>query len=105
LYGLAAFVVPFILAVLWIIESLEPERKKSFDLKITSPDPVKIRGDVEAILRGAGTTFELRSAGAKDLAYEVELPYKLRTDRLANAILRLEEGNDTEVSWEEKIKK
>ena len=105
LYGLAIFVVPFILVVLWIIESLEPERRKSFDLKITSPDPVKIRGDVEAILRRAGTTFDLRSAGAKDLAYEVELPYKLRTDRIANAILQLEEGNDTEVSWEEKVKK
>jgi hypothetical protein len=33
------------------------------------------------------------------------LPLSVRTDRIANAILRLQPGGETEVSWEEKKKK
>ena len=107
LYGLALFAVPFILAVLWIVESLEPELKKTFELKISAPDPSPLRADVEAILRRSGIKFELRSAGAKDLVYETQLPLSVRTDRIANAILLLQKdgNNDTEVTWEEKKKK
>jgi hypothetical protein len=107
LYGLAAFMTPFILGVLWIVESLEPERRKTFDLKITAGDPALLRADVEAILRRSDIKFELRSAGAKDLVYETHLPYAVRTDRIANAILLLQNngGGDTEITWEEKKKK
>jgi hypothetical protein len=105
LYGLALFVTPFILAVLWIVESLEPEMRKTFDLKITAADPSTFRPDVEAILRRSGIKFELRSAGAKDLIYEANLPYTVRTDRIANAILLLQPNGETEVTWEEKKKK
>jgi len=107
LYGLGLFAVPFILAVLWIVESLEPELRKTFELKISAPDPSTLRADIEAILRRSGIKFELRSAGAKDLVYETELPISVRTDRIANAILLLQKNgtNDTEVTWEEKKKK
>ena len=105
LYGLAVFATPFILAVLWVIESLEPERRKTFDLKITASDPSPFRSEVEAILRRAGIKFELRSAGAKDLVYEADLPYTVRTDRISNAILMLQPNGETEVSWDEKKKK
>ena len=105
LYGLAVFTTPFILAVLWIVESLEPERRKTFDLKIAGPEPSVLRPEVESILRRSDIKFELRSAGAKELVYEAELPYSTRTDRVANAILLLHKGNETEVTWEEKKKK
>lgn len=107
LYGLALFAVPFILAVLWIVESLEPEQRKTFELKISAPDPSPLRADIEAILRRSGVKFELRSAGAKDLVYETQLPISVRTDRIANAILLLQKNgsNDTEVTWDEKKKK
>jgi hypothetical protein len=105
LYGLAVFATPFILAILWIVESLEPERRKTFELKITAADPSTFRTDVEAILRRSDVKFELRSAGAKDLIYEAELPYKVRTDRIANAILLLQPNGETEVTWDEKKKK
>jgi Domain of unknown function (DUF4956) len=106
LYGLALFAVPFILAVLWIVESLEPELRKTFELKVSAPDPSPLRAEIEAILRRSGIKFELRSAGAKDLVYETELPISVRTDRIANAILLLQKnGNDTEVTWEEKKRK
>jgi hypothetical protein len=105
LYGLAVFATGFILAVLWIVESLEPEQRKTFDLKIVAPDPTVLRADVEAILRRSGVKFELRSAGAKDLIYDASLPVSVRTDRIANAILSLQPNGETEVAWEEKKKK
>jgi hypothetical protein len=106
LYGLAAFATVFILAVLWGVESLEPERRKTFDLKIAGgEDPNALRGAVESILRRYDITYEMRSTGAKELVYEAELPLNTRTDRVANAILNLQPGNGMEVVWEEKKKK
>lgn len=105
LYGLAAFAALFILGVLWVVESIEPERTKVFELKVTTGDPASIRSDVEAILRRNHIKYELRTAGAKDLVYEAELPFNTRTDRLSNAILLLDQKQETEVVWDEKKKK
>jgi hypothetical protein len=105
LYGLAAFSAVFILAVLWAIESFEPESRKLFELKVTTHEPTAIRGEIEAILRRHDIKYELRSAGAKELIYEAQLPFKVRTDRVANAILQLQPGGETEIAWEEKKKK
>lgn len=105
LYGLALFTTLFILGMLWVVESVEPERRKTFELKIAARDPAALRAEVENILRRSKVKFELRSAGAKELCYETELPLAVRTDRIANAILKLEPGGETEVSWDEKKKK
>jgi hypothetical protein len=105
LYGLAAFAALFILGVLWVIESLEPERTKTFELKVTTGNPSTMRGEIEGILRRYHVTYELRTAGTKDLVYEAELPFNSRTDRVSNAILRLDTRHETEVVWEEKKKK
>ena len=105
LYGLAAFATVFILAVLWIVESFEPEQLKKFELKITGSDPTALRGDIEAILRSYKIQYEMRSAGPKELCYETELPFDVRTDRVSNAILLLQPGNEMEVGWDERKKK
>jgi uncharacterized membrane protein YhiD involved in acid resistance len=105
LYGLAIFGTLFILGVLWVIESLEPERRKMFDLKVTANDPSAIRSEIEAILRRHDVKYELRSAGAKEIVYQADLPFNTRTDRVANAILLLQPNGETEVAWEEKKKK
>lgn len=105
LYGLAAFATIFILGVLWIIESLEPERLKTFDLKVTGVDPTTIRNDLEQLLRRNKVKFELRTAGPKELVYEANLPLSVPTDRISNAILKLQPTGETEVVWEEKKKK
>jgi uncharacterized protein DUF4956 len=105
LYGLALFSTIFVLAILWVVESLEPEQRKTFDLKVVAPEPSTLRSEVEAILRRSNVRFELRSAGARDLVYETQLPFSVRTDRIANAILQLQPGHETEVSWEEKKKR
>jgi|RhiMethySRZTD1v2_1073278.scaffolds.fasta_scaffold67773_5 hypothetical protein len=105
LYGLAAFATVFILGVLWVVESLEPERRKTFDLKVTDSDPSSLRSQIEAILRRHKVTYELRSTGPKELTYEAELPLEARTDRISNSILQLKPGSEMEVNWEEKKKK
>jgi len=105
LYGLAIVATLFLLVVLWVVESAEPERRMTFDLKVTTEEPADLRNRVEAILRRYHIEYELRTLGQKELVYETELPMEVRTDRVANAILALREGNDTEVVWEEKKKK
>lgn len=105
LYGLALFATLFILVVLWIVESLEPERRKTFELKVIAPDPTSMRSSVEAILRRHDIKYEIRSAGAKELMYEAHLPLDTRTDRVSNAILLLEGDGEKEIIWEEKKKK
>lgn len=105
LYGLAVVAMLFILAVLWVVESLEPERRKTFELKIVGHEPTELRGAVEAILRRNHVMYELRSAGPKELCYEADLPLDARTDRVANAILGLQPGNGIEVVWDEKRKR
>lgn len=105
LYGLATLSAGFLLVLLWAIESVEPEKRKVFDLKVTDPEPTELRPRVESVMRRYGVEYELRSAGQKDLIYEAELPFDLATDRVSNAILALKEGNELEVLWEEKKKK
>jgi uncharacterized membrane protein YhiD involved in acid resistance len=105
LYGLAVFAALFSLAVLWVVESLEPELRKTFELTVTTADPTKLRDDVESILRRFRTTVELRSAGPKELVYEASLPMNVKTDRVSNAILKLKTEGETQVVWNEKNKK
>lgn len=105
LYVFGAVATLFILGVLWIIESLEPERRKTFELKVTASDTDAFRPDVEAILRRYDVRYELRSAGLKELCYEVGLPLEGRTDRIANAILLLNPKEEIGVVWDEKKKK
>jgi uncharacterized membrane protein YhiD involved in acid resistance len=105
LYGLAVFATLFMLAVLWGVESLEPELKKMFDLTVTTPEPGQLRDGLESILRRYRIEYELRSARDKELEYETSLPMDVRTDRVSNAILKLKTGGETQVAWTEKKKK
>ena len=105
LFALAAFGTLFILAVLWAIESFEPERRKTFELKVAAAEPAGLRADVEAVLRRYDIKYELRSAGPRELMYETNLPLNVKTDRVSNAILLIDAEGEKEVVWEEKKKK
>jgi hypothetical protein len=102
LYGLAVFATVFLLAVLWAVESIEPELTKHFELKVSTGDPAALRTDIEAILRRYHVKFELRTLGQKEVVYDTELPLHTRTDRIANAILGVGKNAETEVAWDEK---
>ena len=105
IYGLAVFSGVFILGVLWVVESLEPEARKLFDLTITTPAPTALREQVESILKRFRIAWELRSAGDKELVYEASMPMDTRIDRVSNAILKLKTDGETQVVWNEKKKK
>jgi len=102
LYGIAAGSTLFILVVLWLLESLQPEAQKRFELKIKGKGIDDLRPRIEPLLRGKAKRFEARTTGPGELAYEVFLPANVRTDRLSNAILALDPDGKIEVEWDEK---
>jgi hypothetical protein len=102
---LAGFATVIILGVLWAIESLEPEERKVFNLKVKTKDGAELRRRIEGLLQQFGVRYELRTQAAEEICYEVKLPWGTRTDRVSNAILRLDRDRTTAVEWEEKKNK
>ena len=102
LYALASLGAAFVIGVLWVIESLEPERRKVFTLKVSAEQPNELRAPLEQLLRRHHVPFELRTESNEEISYEVQLPLSGRTDRLSNVIRHLEPGTPTAVEWEEK---
>jgi hypothetical protein len=102
LHALAAAGTAFVLAVLWVVESLEPARRKAFTLRVKAADPAAIRPDIERLLRRSQARFELRTSAADEVCYEVLLPYEQRTDRLSTEISGLDPDGQAAVEWEEK---
>ncbi len=103
LYLLSAFAAVFIMAVLWVIESFEPEAYKLFLLKVTTSDAKQIEPQIEALLRRQKVTSELRTSSAEEVSYEVHLPIDKHTDALTKTILGI--SGATAVDWAEQKKK
>lgn len=101
-YGIAVGATAFILPLLWGLESFEPDPKKRFDLKVTGKDVGSLRADVERVLRDLAVSFESRTLGHDEIAYDVQLPIRRRTDRVANALVAMGNEKDVEltVEWE-----
>jgi hypothetical protein len=101
-YGIAVGATAFILPLLWGLESFEPDPKKRFALKITGKEIGAHRPEVERVLRDLGVAFESRALGQEELGYNVELPIRRRTDRVANALLAMGKEKELEmtVEWE-----
>jgi uncharacterized membrane protein YhiD involved in acid resistance len=102
LYALAAFSTLFIGAALWVIESFE-EGTKRFDLRIKAgKDTDAMRPKFEEILRRHKLKFELRTSSDDEVCYDVQVPLELPTDRVSNAILKLDPEGHASVEWSEK---
>jgi len=104
LYALAIFGTVFVLGVLWVVESLEPERYKVFLLRVKAKDPGALRPELERLLRRHRCEFEIRASANDEISYEVRLPLDRRTDRLSDAILAIDESSETAVEWDEQKK-
>jgi hypothetical protein len=102
---LAAFATTFILALLWIVESFEPQPTQLFTLKVKAKDPAAIKPKLDALLARYRFEVELRGTSPEELHYEVRMPSKGKTDRLSERILKLDPETVTEVEWEEKKEK
>jgi hypothetical protein len=102
IYWIAALSTLFILAVVWVLESQEPESVKDFLLKLKGKDTGRLKDGLEKMLSKNGVRYELRTSSQDDLMYSVRLPLTKRTDRLTNAILELGEPQDLSVEWSDK---
>jgi uncharacterized membrane protein YhiD involved in acid resistance len=102
LYALTMFSTLFIGGALWVIESLDQGLKR-FDLKIKAgKDTDSMRPQFEAILRRYELPFELRTSSDEEVCYDVQVPIETRTDRVSNAILKLDPEGHASVDWAEK---
>jgi uncharacterized membrane protein YhiD involved in acid resistance len=99
LFWVSPFATLFLLVLLYILETSEPEAAVRFLLKVTAEDAARIRRSVEAALRRQHLQYELRSWASGELHYAVEVPFGRKTDAISNAIVAL--GKDVSVNWEE----
>jgi uncharacterized membrane protein YhiD involved in acid resistance len=99
IYWVAAVSTLFILGVLWVLESFEPERHKDFLLKIKTKESPGLQDGVEGVLRKNGVKYELRTSSPEDLTYSVNMPLSRKTDRLTSAIQGLRSRSDMAVEW------
>jgi Domain of unknown function (DUF4956)/MgtC family len=101
-YALAVFSTVFLVAALWVIESLD-EGMKRFELKITAgKDSDSMRPQFEEILRRYKLKFELRTSSDEEVCYDVQVPLELRTDKVSNALLKLDPEGHASVEWTDK---
>ncbi len=105
LWMLAAFATAFVLAVLWAIESFEPQTRQTFLLSVKAKDPAALRPKLEQLFARHRIPFTIRTASKEEMTYEVQIPFERKTDRLSNIILALEADNASAVNWEEKKEK
>lgn len=102
-YAMAVFSAFFILLVLWVIESFEPEGKKLFELTIKMGDDTDgRRKEFDGILRKYHVDFDLLTSSDEEVSYEVWVPLEMQKERLANAILKLDPEGHASVEWVEK---
>jgi Domain of unknown function (DUF4956)/MgtC family len=106
IYWVAAVSTLFILIVVWILESQQPEGHKDFLLKIKAKESPALQPGIEDLLRRNRIPYELRSSSQDDLTYSVHLPLTKKTDRLTNAILALRDKSKNKdemaVEWSDK---
>ena len=104
IWMLAVFTTVFVVGLLWFVESFENARA-AFDLKIEAKDPAALRPAVEELLARNRLEFSMRTISNEEVIYEVQLPIDKKTDRLSNAILKIDPENATGVEWKKKEKK
>ena len=102
LYALAGFSTAFLVGALWVIESFEQGIKR-FDLRIKAgKETDALRPQIEEILRRYRLKFELRTSSDEEVCYDVQVPLEMRTDRVSNAILKLDPEGHAAVEWADK---
>ena len=106
LYALTVFATVFLIGLLWVIESFEPKTGKQFDLRIKiGKQTDELRPQIETILRRYRVPFELRTSSDEEVSYDVAVPLEVQTDRVSNAILKLDPEGHAAVEWNEKKQK
>ena len=102
-YVIAVFSAVFILIVLWVIESFEPEAKKLFELSIKMGDDTDgRRKEFAAILSRFQVDFTMLSSSDAQVVYETHVPLELDRDRVTKTLLKLDPDGHAAIEWAEK---
>ena len=99
LYLFAAFATVFVLGVLLVIESIDPEPYLLFDLSIATKDSASLKDAIERVLRRQRIPFELVSTSADEIVYEVKLPTDTHTEKVSDALMGLPAAHEINVKW------
>ena len=105
LFWLAPFATAFLLALLWLLESHEPEATTPFMLTIKMKEAGRIHRQVEAMLRRHHVEYEPRSQSADELCYATRVPLDRGTEAVSAAIVHLGRQDEVAVSWTERKSK
>lgn len=95
----------FVIAVLWVLDSLEPAAHDRFDLKISTSHPAVLRPQIEAALHHRGIVFELLGSTRNELHYEMTMPFAHNRRQVSSLIKNLDAGAGASVEWEIKKQK
>ncbi len=88
-----------------MIESFEPKTGKNFDLKVKIGKKTdELRPKIEEILNRFKLKYEIRTTSDEEVCYDVEVPLEMKTDRVTNAILKLDPEGHASVDWTDKKK-
>lgn len=100
LYGFAILACVFTIALLWLLESLEPAARSRMQLTIATPDASKLRLEIEHALRQKGVGYRIASASPRELQYDVTVPLDAKIEKLTKTIKKLDEQDATSVDWD-----
>jgi uncharacterized membrane protein YhiD involved in acid resistance len=102
-YVIAAFSAAFILVVLWIIESFEPDAKKLFELSIKmGEDTDGRRKEFASVLGKFQVDFTMLTSSDEQVVFEVHVPLELDRDLVTKALLKLDPDGHAAIEWNEK---
>lgn len=96
---LALFACFFAIAILWLLESLEPADRTQFDLTVESKNAHRVRPHIEHALRRKGVRFSLWGSTPTELRYEVSVPLNRRLGKLTKAMRSLDKHDDLVIDW------
>jgi uncharacterized membrane protein YhiD involved in acid resistance len=103
LYGLAMFASLFMVGALALIESFEPKNVTQFTLQVKGvADVADLRPRFEQALTKFRVEHSLRTQSNDELSYDVKVPFELETERVTNAILKLDPSGKIAVEWDER---
>src|SRR5262245_29726305 len=74
IYWVAVLSTVFVMGVLWVLESFEPEPRRDFNLKIKTADSARLKEPIEVILRKHKVRHDLRTTSPEELCFSVDLP-------------------------------
>jgi len=96
---MAIFACFFAIAVLWLLESLEPADRTQFDLTVEAKNALRVRPHIEHALRRKGVRYQLWGSTPTELRYEVSVPLNRRLGKLTKAMRNLDKHDDMVIDW------